>query len=273
MTIPPPLDPLQAAPDLQARSKGLFGTRRAKVAEVDAALDALQSAGWLRLDQRDYAAFHRLRLAEAAQAIAQLLGGTAEWPACRVLEIGSSVTPLLYRQIFPQLRLFSACLFHHPQLLGVVEDSAQIDFEKTDLRTGAALPFRDLHLVMLCEVLEHVVVNPANLLRALAASLAPGGLLYVTTPNFLRSAARAQLGDGRNPQAVYPARYAPTDRFHHHVREYTMTEVLDALREAGLAVEIAYYSDCWDSPDAVACLPPDAWQNLVALGRRPAQGW
>lgn len=267
--LPGPPDPLAADPELQARSYSLAGNRRARVAELDAALAALQAAGRLRPDQLDYARFHRFRFAEAAQAIGELLGWHADWPACRVLEVGSSITPMLYRQVFPGLRLYSACLFRHPQLAGVVEEAAQLDLEKVDLREGAVLPFRGLHLIMLCEVLEHLVVSPANLFRALAGSLAPGGLLYVTTPNFFRAEARARLAAGRNPQAIYPPRYAPSDRFHHHVREYAMLELLEAMREAGLAVEIAYYSDCWDSPEAAATLPPDAWQNLVVLGRAP----
>jgi SAM-dependent methyltransferase len=266
---PGPPDPLARDPELRARSRSLHGNRRARVAELDAALAALQAAGKLRPDQLDYARFHRFRFAEAVQAITELLGWHPAWPACRVLEVGSSITPMLYRQLFPELRLHSACLFRHPQLAGVVEEALQVDLEKVDLRSGAALPLRDLHLVMLCEVLEHLVVSPANLFRSLAGSLAPGGLLYVTTPNFFRAEARARLAAGRNPQAVYPPGYGPADRFHHHVREYSMLELLEAMGAAGLAVEVAYYSDCWDSPEAAARLPSDAWQNLVVLGRAP----
>jgi trans-aconitate methyltransferase len=269
MAIPAPLDPLTAAHDLKARSAALFGRRRAMLPDVDAALAALQAAGRLRPDQQDYARFHRVRFAEAAQAIVELVGGRADWPACPVVEVGSSITPILYRQVFPHMRLYSACLFRHPQLEGVVQGAAQINFETADLREGAVLPFRDLGLVMLCEVLEHLVVNPANLFRSLAGSLAPGGLLYVTTPNFFRSAARAQMAAGRNPQPIYRAQYSPADRFHHHVREYSMLELLEAIREAGLSVEVAYYSDCWDSTEAAARLPQDAWQNLVVVGRLP----
>jgi 2-polyprenyl-3-methyl-5-hydroxy-6-metoxy-1,4-benzoquinol methylase len=125
-------------------------------------------------------------------------------------------------------------------------------------------------MVMLCEVLEHLLVSPANLFRALAASLVPGGLLYVTTPNFLRHSSRMDLAAGRNPQQIFPASFTPARRFHHHVREYTMVELLAAMAEAGLKVEMAYYSDCWDAADAAAALPAAALQNLVVVGRLPA---
>ncbi len=263
-----PPDPLEAEPALRAGAAALAAGRGSQLAAVDAALAGLAADGLLRPDQLDYARTHRRRFAEAAEAISALLADHPDWPACRVVEIGSSITPMLYKRLFPALRLGSACLFRHRQLDGVVEEAAQIDLEKADLRAGAVLPQREQHLVMLCEVLEHLVVNPGNLFRALALSLAPGGLLYVTTPNFFRAEARAALQRGRNPQPVFPAGYGPADRFHHHVREYAMAELLDAMRGAGLVVEAACYSDCWDEAEAAAHLPGDALQNLVLVGRR-----
>ncbi|WP_137176730.1 class I SAM-dependent methyltransferase [Roseomonas sp. AR75] len=265
-----PPDPLGAAPRLRRRAAALLAARDERAAAVDAALEALQAEGRLRPDQRDYARLHRRRFAEAAQAIEAMLVKHPDWPACRVVEVGSSITPMLYKRLFPELRLGSACLFRHPQLDGVVELAAQLDLEKADLREAPVLPHRDQHMILLCEVLEHLVVNPANLFRSLAGSLAPGGLLYVTTPNFFREDARQKLVAGRNPQPVYPAAYGPADRFHHHVREYAMAELLESMRGAGLTVEAAYYSDCWDTPEAVAALPADALMNLVVVGRRPS---
>ena len=264
-----PAEPLSTRPLLAERSAPLRDARRDRVAEVDAAVAALRAEGRLRPDQQDYAALHRARFAEAAEAIARILGPHPAWPRCRVLEVGSSITPMLYRRLFPDLRLSSACLFRHPQLEGVVEEAVQVDLEKLDLREGPALPLSGLDMVMLCEVLEHLVVNPANLFRALAGSLGPGGVLYVTTPNFFRQAARAALAAGRNPQPIIPEAATPAERFHHHVREYAMAELLAAMEAAGLAVEVAYYSDCWDDPSRAAAMPADALGNLVIVGRMP----
>jgi hypothetical protein len=117
-------------------------------------------------------------------------------------------------------------------------------------------------------VLEHLVVNPSRLFASLAGSLASGGFLYVTTPNLLRRDSRAKWAAGRNPQPIYPAEYGPADRFHFHVREYAMVELLEAVSAAGLLAEAAYYSDCWDSPAEAAGLPRDEWRNLVVLARK-----
>jgi hypothetical protein len=269
----PAPDPFLSFPDpwggdagLRGRSRALEGGRDDWLPALDAALAALTEAGRLRPDQRDYAVFHRRRFAETAAGIAHLLGRHPDWPAARVLEVGSSITPMLYHALFPELRLNSLCLFRHPQLTGLVEEQVALDLERLDLRAGTGLPFQGLHMVLLCEVLEHLVVNPSSLFRVLAATLAPGGLLYVTTPNFFRASARAALLSGRNPQPIYPADYAPEQRFHHHVREYAMTELTKAMTGAGLVLEAACYSDCWDDP--AASLAEDARANLVVVGRR-----
>ncbi|WP_431284738.1 DUF4214 domain-containing protein [Humitalea sp. 24SJ18S-53] len=261
--VPPAPPP---GPSLPPASDALEQGRRDPLAALDQAIAALHAAGHLRPDQRAYAEVHRLRFAENAHAIASLLRDSSDWPACRVLEVGSSVTPLLYHQMLPGLRLHSLDLFDHAELDGIVDSQIRLDLEKTDVRGAATLPFADMHMVLFCEVLEHMVVNPANMFRALAAGLAPGGLLYVTTPNFYRRNVRRLIAAGQNPQPLYPEAYGPESRFHHHVREYTMAELLDAMRAAGLQVEVAWYSDCWDAPDPG--LPVEERQNLVVVGRR-----
>ncbi|MGG5885811.1 hypothetical protein ACLF3G_01650 [Falsiroseomonas sp. HC035] len=181
-----------------------------------------------------------------------------------MLEIGASITPMLYHAAVPGLRLTSLCLFHHPQLKGVVERQVQLDLELVDRRAASTLPVPDtalegLDLVMLCEVLEHLVVNPANLFGALGGTLRPGRFLYVTTPNFLRQSARGRLLEDRNPQPILGAGFGPGESSHHHVREYTMAEVLDALADSGLEVELAHCSACWNTAEAAASPLPDAW--------------
>jgi len=266
--------PLAQDAGLRARSAAFGAGCRSHVTAYDQALAGLVAAGSLRPDQQDYARDHRLRFAEALYAIETLLAPEPGWPRCRVMEVGSSITPMLFHAAFPELRLTAACLFRHKQLDGIVERAVQVDLEKLDLRGDAALALpdpalRDLDMVMLCEVLEHLLVNPANLFRALATTLRPGGLLYVTTPNFLRQGCRGLILAGRNPQPLFRPEYRPEDRFHHHVREYTMAELLEAMQAAGLELEVAQYSACWDSAEAAASLPADALRNLVVVGRKP----
>ncbi len=258
--------PAPPGPALPAGSGAIEAGRRRFLSATDAALAALVAGQVLRPDQSDYAAVHRWRFAETAHVLATMLQGHPDWPACRVLEIGSSITPLLYHRLFPQLLLESLDIVEHPNLTGIVAAHHRLDLEQIDLRGEAVLPTTGLHMVLFCEVLEHMLVNPANMFRLLARSLAVGGVLFVTTPNFYRLHVRQRIAAGQNPQPLYPADYGPEHRFFHHQREYTMQELLDAARSAGLSAEAAWYSDCWDTdtPD----LPTEERQNLALVCRR-----
>lgn len=253
-------------PALPAGSDVIEAGRRRLLPATDAALAMLSAEQALRPDQSDYAAMHRWRFAETAHVIATMLQDHPDWPACRVLEIGSSITPLLYHRLFPGLLLQSLDIVDHPNLAGIVQAHHRLDLEQIDLRGEAVLPVTGLHMLLFCEVLEHMLVNPANMFRLLARSLALGGVLFVTTPNFYRRHVRQRIAAGQNPQPLYPADYGPEHRFFHHQREYTMQELLDAARGAGLLVGAAWYSDCWDTdtPD----LPSEERQNLALVCRR-----
>ncbi|MCI4339953.1 MAG: class I SAM-dependent methyltransferase [Thermoplasmata archaeon] len=84
--------------------------------------------------------------------------------------------------------------------------------------------------VLLVEVLEHLLVNPLLLFRNIWEHLAPGGLLFVTTPNMARLRNRAALLAGRSikERGRYP--WNGSD-FYGHVIEFTLDE-LDQLLSA-----------------------------------------
>lgn len=86
-------------------------------------------------------------------------------------------------------------------------------------------------LLLFVEVLEHLLVNPLLLFREFWDHLAPGGFLFLTTPNQARLGNRLKLLRGRSIKES--GRY-PTEpgRTYGHVVEYTRAE-LDHL----LAVE------------------------------------
>ena len=84
--------------------------------------------------------------------------------------------------------------------------------------------------VLLVEVLEHLLVNPLLLFRNIWDHLAPGGLLFVTTPNMARLRNRSRLAAGRSikERGRYP--WNGSDYFG-HVIEFTLDE-LDTLLAA-----------------------------------------
>lgn len=100
---------------------------------------------------------------------------------------------------------------------------------------------------MFAEVLEHLLVEPVALVRDLLSLLSPSGLLYLTTPNFFRPENMERFAAGCNPQPYYPGTAQNWDAHYHH-REYSMTELMDVVQQAGGVLAAAYFSDCWNRP-------------------------
>jgi SAM-dependent methyltransferase len=84
--------------------------------------------------------------------------------------------------------------------------------------------------ILLVEVLEHLLVNPLLLFRAIWDHLSPGGLLFMTTPNMARLRNRLVLMTGRSikENGRYPWQGTPV---YGHVVEFTLDE-LDRLLAA-----------------------------------------
>lgn len=87
------------------------------------------------------------------------------------------------------------------------------------------MPRQGYDTIVFAEVLEHLAVNPVELLRALLALHNRDGLLYLTTPNLFRAEKREKWLALENPQQVFPAADGHWDRHHHH-REYGAAELL-----------------------------------------------
>ena len=99
-----------------------------------------------------------------------------------------------------------------------------------DYRAGelASLALGKFDLVTCMEVLEHVADKPA-FVAALAASLAPGGLLILSTPNRTRQSRLLLVGAAELVGAI--------PRGTHHWDDFvTPIELHDLLADAGLAM-------------------------------------
>ena len=86
-------------------------------------------------------------------------------------------------------------------------------------------------LIVLAEVIEHLYTAPELVLEGLASRLSPVGRLIVQTPNAIALEKRMKLLLGRHPyERILPGR-------ENHFREYTVAELVDAGRRAGLEPE------------------------------------
>jgi len=102
-------------------------------------------------------------------------------------------------------------------------------------------PYDDgsLDVVLFCEILEHLLMNPVGVLGEIHRILKPGGVLVVTTPNVYRLENAIRFANWENFSDLYSG-HGPYGR---HNREYTMSEVQFLLGFAGFDIEVSFTSD------------------------------
>jgi SAM-dependent methyltransferase len=122
---------------------------------------------------------------------------------------------------------------HH---LENVENQEQFDFDYAPLNVErdvfpAADEFYDL--VLCCELLEHLLINPSHMLYEIHRVLKPGGYLLLTTPNILRWGNVLSLVKGRNINDCYHG----NGIYGRHNREFSMSEVSQLLKANAFSIE------------------------------------
>ncbi|MHA3700964.1 class I SAM-dependent methyltransferase [Jatrophihabitans sp. YIM 134969] len=120
-------------------------------------------------------------------------------------------------------------------------------------------PYGDdsLDVVLFCEMLEHLLMDPTATLREIQRILKPNGVLVLTTPNVARIINVLTLVNGANMYDPYSG-YGPYGR---HNREYTRHELHLLLEFLGFEVETSFTADghpvhaeSWPKYDEVAPL-------------------
>jgi SAM-dependent methyltransferase len=224
-------------------------------------------------ESRGYFDNHRERFYELFNALAHYFPDRAA--PIRVLNVGVSEFDSFYRRLYPNMRLttFDRPVADHGADARWGRDvagserhyNANLNTEVIGPEWGEP-PMGRFDLVICTEVIEHLVLNPLELVRQLLSLLEPGGLLYLTTPNFFRRENLEKIARRENPQAAYPMKGENWDA-HHHFRELAMDELAGYVAMAGGRVVDKYYSRCWDfaqPPD----LPAEERSNLVIVAAR-----
>jgi SAM-dependent methyltransferase len=94
-------------------------------------------------------------------------------------------------------------------------------------------------VVLFCEIIEHLLMNPLAALRQIHRVLKPEGRLILTTPNVARLENVIAMIRGTNIFDPYSG-FGPYGR---HNREYTRLELLALLEFAGFEVEHCHTAD------------------------------
>jgi len=171
-------------------------------------------------EEQVYLRTHRRRYA-------LLLDLVGELAPKRILVVGPSFESELLRERFPDATVNTLGWQDHRFPLREGEQHVQLDLNAAD---HPALEPHDV--VVCCEVIEHLHVPAAGVLRYLATGLTSEGRLIVQTPNATALPKRVRMLLGRNPYE--PLRDEPANPGHFH--EYTVPELRAAVEEAGLEV-------------------------------------
>jgi len=141
-------------------------------------------------------------------------------------------------------------------------------------------PEGQMNGVILSEVIEHLRADPVVAICKCACLLKPGGWVLLATPNVARLANVLRLLLCRN---IYESFGTPRETpqppvssqfdYRAHVREYTVREVLDLIRRAGLRLEWVRTKNL-RRPLLTTCKLPDTpirrlMNSLVHLGATP----
>jgi SAM-dependent methyltransferase len=104
-----------------------------------------------------------------------------------------------------------------------------------------SFPYEDssFDVVLFCEMIEHLLMDPLAALREIRRVLRPEGVLILTTPNVARLENVLRMVHGTNMYDPYSG-YGPYGR---HNREYTRHELHRLLDFAGFEVEFSMTAD------------------------------
>lgn len=99
-------------------------------------------------------------------------------------------------------------------------------------------PYADcsFSLVLCCELIEHLTLDPMHLLFECHRVLVEGGCLLLTTPNAASLHSVAAALHGRRSPQVFASYPASGNSDVPHVREYTASELSDAVIAAGFEI-------------------------------------
>ncbi len=228
-----------------------------------------------RAEGVEYVTFHLERFIKTLRQLPRLPGRV------RVLELGASpyfMTFLIKKYFGYEITPANFFLDYGEETSDYIEKAITISskkygeehtfqFRQFNLEFDP-FPHQDgeFDLVLCCEILEHLALDPVHMIREAHRVLKPGGHLVLTTPNAKRLEQLWLMLRGWNVHAAYSG----DGVYGRHNREYTRWEVNELLRlnnfEPRVQVRDAYHHGL--SYRLLAKLLPSRRDNLFASGRK-----
>lgn len=229
---------------LQRHSEPNSPSQDALAAIEAAARDVVPNSDSMRSWCEQYIVNHSRRLAHDLDLLKQFAGQKSS-----VLEIGS--TPPVLTGAAKQMGYDMVGIDLAPDRFGEAIDKLGLDVRPCDIESEP-LPASDasFDVVLINEVFEHLRINPIFTLSEINRVLKPGGVLLLSTPNLRSADGLINLlfhDAGHSCQRGVYEQYSKLNSLGHmgHVREYTVSEVVDFLDHLGFAAsEIIYRGGC-----------------------------
>lgn len=223
-------------------------------AEIVSAMGQCLPAG------NSYHEVHKRRTARTVQLLLE------KKPTGKLLELGTSeVVPMLLSKLKPELEVHVTD-FNNPNPEEFVYS--------VDLETEA-LPVLDetFDVVLCCEVIEHMEVDPMFMMSEINRVLKPEGLLILTTPNITSSRALYKILRGEEPYFYMQYRHKPA--LYRHNYEYSVSSIKKVLKASGFNSKV-WSEDTFEDPvlddveklRAIGYLLSDVGDNIFAVATK-----
>ena len=191
----------------------------------------------LLTESDDYHLVHSARLARTAQILGEMVEEVGE--GCRILELGTSgFVPIVLKSLFPSVSIDVTDYEgvrkdgQRQKNVKVAGKSAKVRAFTVDLEYDV-LPVEDetYDIVVCCEVIEHMEIDPMFMLSEVNRVLKTGGKLFVSTPNVLSSRGITKMLGGYEP--YFYMQYHINREYHRHNYEYSVKQLWSVLTCAG----------------------------------------
>ena len=197
----------------------------------------------------EYHRTHTARLARTFQMVKDTIqeyGGT-----CRILELGTTgLFPIALKSLFPGVTIDVTNYDNAWTLVEsfVKDPVSQVVYElagQSATTTAFAIdleydeiPAEDetYDIVLCCEVLEHMEIDPMHMLSEVNRVLKTNGKIVLTTPNVVSSRGITKMLQGTEP--YFYMQYHKNREYHRHNYEYSCRSLLHVLHSAGFDANV-----------------------------------